>query len=183
MNPQSPWARVAAITATAGLALLAAGCGTGSGSSPTAGGAANAGGSLSSQLLAYASCMRSHGVPDFPDPDSSGQIPKDAVISASRSVGTSQFQAAGNACRHLAPAALGPTPASITAQDQQYYLRAAACMRSHGITDFPDPVFSGGTVHFSIPPSIDNTSQQYVQDRQTCEKLIPAGLPGSASGG
>jgi hypothetical protein len=127
--------------------------------------------------------MRAHGVPNFPDPDSSGQIPKDAVISALRSVSDSQSQAAGNACEHLAPAGLGPAPASITTQDQQYYLRAAACMRSHGITNFPDPVFSGGSVHFSIPSSIDNTSQQYVQAKQSCEKLIPAGLPDSGSGG
>jgi hypothetical protein len=191
-GPRPPWprrARVAAVIAvTAAAALLATACGvspssTGSGGSPSAGASANAGGSTSSQLLAYSRCMRAHGVPNFPDPDGSGQISKSAVISASRSVGTSQFQAAGNACEHLAPAGLGPAPASVTAQDQQYYLRAAACMRSHGVTNFPDPVFSGGSVHFTFPPGIDTSSPQVIQAVQTCKKLIPAGLPYSGSGG
>jgi hypothetical protein len=126
--------------------------------------------------------MRSHGVPNFPDPDSSGQIPKEAVISASRSVGTAQFQAAGNACEHLAPAGLGPAPAAVTAQDQQYYLRAIACMRSHGFTSMPDPVFSGSSVHINVPSSVDTSSPQFIQAVHTCEKLIPTGLPYSGSG-
>jgi hypothetical protein len=126
--------------------------------------------------------MRAHGVPNFPDPDSSGQIPKEAVITASRSVGDSLFRAASNACEHLAPAGLGPAPASITAQDQQYYLRAIACMRSHGFASISDPVFSGSSVHIPIPSSVDTSSPQFIHAVHTCEKLIPAGLPYSGSG-
>ena len=55
-------------------------------------------------------------------------------------------------------------------------------MRSHGITNFPDPTFSGGRVNLSIPPSIDTSSRQFTQAAQTCTKLIPAGLPYSGSG-
>ena len=67
-----PWIRraraAAAITAMAAAALLAAACG-GSPSSTGAGGSPNAGGSANStSAVAYASCMRSHGVPDYPDP-------------------------------------------------------------------------------------------------------------------
>jgi hypothetical protein len=127
--------------------------------------------------------MRSHGVPNFPDPDGSGQIPKQAVVSAARSVSDSQFRAAGNACAYLAPNGLGPAPVTVTAQDQQDYLRAAACMRSHGIANFPDPSFSGGSVHFTVPPGIDPSSPQFAQARQTCQRLIPAGLPYSGSNG
>jgi hypothetical protein len=168
-------------------ALLATACGAspssaGSGGSPNAGASANAGGSTNSQLLGYSRCMRAHGVLNFPDPDSSGQIPKEAVISAARSVGDSLFRAASNACEHLAPAGLGPASASITAQDQQYYLRAIACMRSHGFAGIPDPVFSGSSVHIPIPSSVDTSSPQFIQAVHTCEKLIPAGLPYSRSG-
>ena len=127
--------------------------------------------------------MRSHGVPNFPDPDSSGQIPKEAVVSAAHSVSDSQFQAAGSACANLAPYGLEPASAPITAQEQQYYLRAAACMRSHGFTNLPDPVFSGGGVHFPIPSNIDSNSTRFTQARQICSQLIPAGLPYSGSGG
>jgi len=138
-------------------------------------------------LLAYSSCMRSHGVPSFPDPSSSGEIPKQGVISAEGAVSTSQVTAADSHCAHLLPAggSLSGRPSqTITVQDQQYYLRAVACMRSHGITDFPDPVFSGGRVSFSIAASgIDDRSTQFTRANQTCRKLIPAGLPDSGSGG
>jgi hypothetical protein len=66
-----PTARTAAvIIAIAALVLLAAAC-----SSPSPTGSrcpSNAGGSASSRQLAYAQCVRSHGVPNFPDPDNSG---------------------------------------------------------------------------------------------------------------
>ena len=182
-GPRPPWprrARVAAvITVMAAAALLAAAC-SGSPSSTGSGGSPNAGGSASSHLLAYSRCMRSHGVPNFPDPDSSGEIPKEAVVSAGHSVSDSQFRAAGSACANLAPSGLGPAKAPITAKEQQYYLRAAACMRSHGFTTFPDPVFSNGTVNFPIPSNIDSNSTRFTQARQTCKRLIPAGLSTAA---
>ena len=125
--------------------------------------------------------MRSHGVPDFPDPDSSGQIPKEAVVRALRAVSDSRAKAATYACANLNPA--GQASPILTAHEQQDYLKAAACMRSHGITNFPDPTFSGGGVNFPRPASIDPSSERFIQARQTCAKLIPAGLPYSGSGG
>jgi len=185
-GPRPPWprrARVAAvITLMAAAALLTAACSgspssTGSGGSLTAGGSAN-----SSSAVAYSRCVRAHGVPNFPDPDSNGQIPKEAVVPALREVGDSRAKAATNACTNLNPA--GQESPTLTAREQQDYLRAAACMRSHGITNFPDPTFPGGHVNLpQIPSSIDISSTQFAQARQTCEKLIPAGLPYSRSGG
>jgi hypothetical protein len=124
--------------------------------------------------------MRSHGVPNFPDPPPSfngkfpGSSPDQLGISESR------LRAVTGACQNLLPAVRGP--ALLTAQEQQDYLRAAACMRSHGITNFPDPVFSGGSVNFAIPSSIDASSTRFTLARHTCERLIPAGLPYSSSG-
>ena len=182
-GPRRPWprrARVAAVITVIAAALPAAAC-SGSPSSTGSGGSPNAGGSANSQALAYSRCVRSHGVPDFPDPDSNGQIPKEAVLRALRRLSDSRARAATNACANLNPAGQGsPT---LTAQEQQDYLRAAACMRSHGITDFPDPTFPGGRVNLSIPSSIDTRSRQFTQAAQTCTKLIPAGLPYSRPGG
>ena len=175
---RSPWprrARVAAVITVMAAALLAAAC-SGSPSSAGSGGSPNAGGSANSpSALAFAQCVRSHGVPDFPDPDSNGLFPKGRPLGVS----DSRVRAAENACQNLLPAG----QASLTAQEQQDYLKAAACMRSHGITNFPDPTFSGGSVNFPIPSSIDTRSQRFTQARQTCAKLIPAGLPYSGSGG
>jgi hypothetical protein len=184
-GPRRPWRRraraAAVITAMAAAVLLMAACSspssTGSGSSPSGRGSANAGGSV----LAYSRCMRSHGVPNFPDPDSSGRISKQLVQSALNAVGDSKFRAAASACTSLARGGVGK--ATVTAQQQQDYLRAAACMRSHGITAFPDPDFSNGTVNFNIPSSINTSSTQFTQARQICERLIPAGLPFSGGSG
>jgi len=141
-GPRSPRlrrTRVAAVmTVIAAAALLATACSSGSPSSAGSGGSPNAGGSAnSSSAVAYSRCVRSHGVPDFPDPDSSGQLPKEAVVRALRGVSDSRARAATNACANLNPAGRGnPT---LTAQEQQDYLKAAACMRSHGINQLPRP--------------------------------------------
>ncbi|HEY2305769.1 MAG TPA: hypothetical protein VGI05_07815 [Streptosporangiaceae bacterium] len=135
----------------------------------------------SSSAVAYSRCVRSNGVPDFPDPDSSGQIPKEAAVRALRAVSDSQARAATYACANLNPA--GQASPVLTAQEQQDYLRAAACMRSHGITNFPDPTFPAGHVNLPSLSSIDTKSRQFTQAAQTCIKLIPAGLPGTRPGG
>ena len=54
---------VATALLTAGLL---AGCGGGAQASSTT--------AFMSRAIAYSDCMRSHGVPDFPDPDSQGDI-------------------------------------------------------------------------------------------------------------
>ncbi|HEY2593574.1 MAG TPA: hypothetical protein VGK33_06715, partial [Chloroflexota bacterium] len=91
----------AAIIAVGGLALLVCGCGGGASSSTTSAASAQANGAL-----AFSRCMRSHGVSSFPDPNSSGQIPKDKVIPLARSP---QFRVAEGACQHLLPNASAPT--------------------------------------------------------------------------
>lgn len=176
-------ARAVAVITVIATALPAAACSSGSPSSAGAGGSPKAGGSAnSSSGLAYSQCVRAHGVPDFPDPGSSGQLSKEAVVAALRGVSDSRAEAATGACASLNPA--GQENPVLAAQDQQDYLRAAACMRSHGITSFPDPTFPGGQLNLQIPASIDTTSRQFTQAAQTCTKLIPAGLPhGSGSGG
>ena len=184
------------LVAVGALALLTAACGGGgapgvasvSSSSTTTTGPASSSvgaGTKATGLLAYASCMRSHGVPKFPDPGGKGGIPKPALVAALEEVSTSQAQAASNDCEHLLPAGglSGQHVRTIPVQDQPDYLKAVACLRSHGFPNFPDPVFSGGDVDFSIPPSISTGSTQFKRAQLICEKLIPAGLPGSGSGG
>jgi subtilase family serine protease len=72
--------------------LVAAGCGGGS-STPAATTAESA-------AVAFAGCMRLHGLSNFPDPDSSGDLPKPQVVGARRS-DPARFDAANNACQRL----------------------------------------------------------------------------------
>jgi hypothetical protein len=182
---------IASVVAVAACSLLAAGCGGGNSpavatvstttnaAGPSAGASRQATG-----LVAFAACMRSHGVPNFPDPTSSGEIPKPAVVSAFQAVSKSQGDAAQNACNHLLPAGglSGQPVQTITPQDRQDYLKAAACMRSHGFPNFPDPNFQNDSAQVNIPSSINQNSSQFTSASTICTKLIPAGLPGSHRG-
>jgi hypothetical protein len=164
----------AVITVMAAAALLAAGCG-GSPSSAGSGGSPGAGGSANSRIpVAYSRCMRSHGIPNFPDPDSNGQISKEAIIQLP--VSGSRLQAAQRACQ-----ALWPYQAPTQAQQRQELaddLKFAQCMRSHGLPDFPDPTTSDGEVEFVISVSkdgIDLHSPQLLAKAHECQHVLPAG--------
>jgi hypothetical protein len=122
-----------AAAALAVVALLTAACGGGSAS---AAGSSDAGQVRVQQGLAFAHCMRSHGVPNFPDPDSSGGIviKKTLLEPAYRAP-----RSARTACAHLLPkyGLMTMTPAQEE-QHQRQQLAMAACMRRHGFPQFPD---------------------------------------------
>jgi hypothetical protein len=49
-------------------------------------------------LLAFAGCLRSHGIRGFPDPNAQGQLSAQMINAAGVDVRTPQFAAAGKAC-------------------------------------------------------------------------------------
>jgi hypothetical protein len=165
--------------------LAVGGALTACGTDPQTTGAATDSPAASAGLLAYSSCMRSHGVPNFPDPASSGGIPK--LTQQQLGVSQAQFAAAQSACQHLLPpgqSLSGQPQQTISAQQQADYLKAAACMRSHGLTNFPEPTFAGGRVEFPmLEHLVDLNSPQFSRAYKICRKLIPPGLPYSGSGG
>ena len=181
-------ARTAAvIMATAGLILLAQACSDGS-SSTGSGGAANAAGSVSSpSAVSYSHCMRSQGVPNYPDPGSGGQLPKTSAQLLG--ISGSQFNEAQRACRRLLPASggsldaaslqqchlAGVCPPALVQQALDAGLRFAQCMRSHGVPNWPDPTVNAqGEPLFNIrvprpaPPQVSSAINE-------CERLQPAG--------
>jgi hypothetical protein len=165
----------AAIIATAAVVLLAAACG-GSPSSTGSGGSSNSGGSTNSHQVAFSRCMRSNGVINYPDPTSSGVIPKES--SQQLGVTSSKFQSAQNTCRHLLPnGGNGPNQAEV-----QYVralgLKFAQCMRSHGVA-LPDPG-SGGRIPDPASVGINQGSPQFEAANQTCGKYRPPYMPSNA---
>ena len=191
-----PAARAAAATiATAALALLAA-C-SGSPSSPTgSGGSPNAAGSSSSpSAVAYSACIRSHGVPNFPDPGSDGGVPKGSAQQFG--VSSSQLQAARTSCQHLYPtnggslgASLrqceetGNCPQAMVQQALSAMRRFSQCMRSHGVPNWPDPtVDSEGRPLFNV--SSAGMTHQYTHSASfeskegVCQHLVggSGGIP------
>ena len=174
MNPQSLCRAAAVITVMATAALLATACG-GSPSSTGSGGAPRAGRSANSAIpVAYSRCMRSHGIPNFPDPNSSGQIPKQEIVQLG--VSTSVLQTAQQACQRL-----WPYHGLTQAQERQQLtsdLKFAQCMRSHGVPDFPDPTSSAGGAEFVISLSrVGMTEPQLLVKAHECQHVLPADSP------
>ena len=125
-------ARVAALVAAlAAAALLTAACGGGSAS--TAGSSGTGQGGLA-QALAFARCMRSHGAPNYPDPNSSGVF----MVNPSDSSRFDAPQSTRAACHHLLPRKGQPLTPAQQEQQQRKSLAFVACMHRHGFPNLPD---------------------------------------------
>ena len=169
-----PTRTAAAITATLGLVLLVSACGGSPGSH--AGGSTNSQ-PPSSQMLAFSRCMRAEGVPNFPDPNSSGLLPKNQLAQLAAS--NPQFPAAHRACQHLLPDAGQPTQAQVQ-QAWNDMRNFARCMRSHGVPNWPDPTPTSQQDQrpfFSLPDSIDQNAPQITSKIPTCQHLLHANNP------
>ncbi len=166
------------LTAVGAFALLAVGCG---GGSPRVASVVSSTPATTTQnveqgeMLAFSKCMRAHGVQSFPDPQHF--VGGDVKLTL-RGYGPDnpQIQSAMNACAALLPGNGSSGPA-LTAADRTDYLKAAACMRRHGIPNFPDPVFENNSVQFNTPSSLNKNSPIAVRAVTICRKLIPLGLP------
>ena len=130
------------LSAIAALSLLAAGCG--GGGSPQAGTTATTATIPRTTLLAFSHCMRTNGVPSFPDPQRfvGGNV-KLTIHQIGN--GTPHFQAALDACNHLLPSHGSGSQESAQQQRTRLAdeLSFARCMRGHGVARFPDPTAQG----------------------------------------
>ena len=155
-----------------GVAVVVAGCGGDS----TAGVAAP--GSAPDRALAFSRCMRSHGVPNFPDPTGAGTIPK--LTLPQLGVGDAQFQTAQTACRSLIPNGGQPTQAALQQSwsDDRTFAR---CMRSHGVPSWPDP--TRYSRHPDRPTfdlqaaAVDPNAPQIATRIRECEPLLHGNNP------
>jgi hypothetical protein len=163
------------IVAAAAFSLLAAGCG--GGGSP---GVASVASSTSATTtttqnreVAFSHCMRSNGVPRFPDPAQLARLGEQRRKPTLQQLGVSesQFQTARRACNHLLPN--GGSGSQETAQQTRTQLADelsfARCMRSHGVSRFPDPSAQGGlTVEMVQAQGIDVHSPAVLHVVQAC---------------
>jgi hypothetical protein len=199
VTPRRRWALAAAVALIA-AGVLVAGCGGGSGtpgvagagSSSTSAAKPSSSGSSNGGALAYSRCMRSHGVPDFPDPKSNGTIQVNAGPGSDLGPGNPQFKRAQRACQPLLPAP------SAEHQHEEFAaaLRFARCMRSHGVPNFPDPAppssgpqtgsggrGSAGGGNTQGLSGVDPNSPRFQAANRACRSLTPAGGGVVVSGG
>jgi hypothetical protein len=175
--PRPAWPEwTGALLAMLGIALLAA-C-----SGPSTSSTTSSGGSTSSpyqKALAYAQCIRAHGIPNYPDPNSSGQfyVPNGSTDGPGN-VSNAVRDAATRACRRLLPPSMpGPAQASQGANTTHMSLQFAECMRSHGAPNYPDPNPDGS---FTLPRGANPQSPQWQAAERDCQNLMPQNPGGSA---
>ena len=172
----------ATVGALIALAAILAGCG-GAGSNP---GVANVSASSTSgshssspstydRALAYANCVRTHGVPLWPDPDSSGRFDKSKLTPRQLGVSSSKAGAAAHACRTLLPTYSAAQQSQVLAQA----LRFSGCMRAHGSTNFPDPESNGA---IRIPHAMES-SPVYLAALHFCIHKYGVPPPPTPAGG
>lgn len=126
--------------------------------------------------VAYSHCMRAHGVPDFPDPDSNGGISVHASSgSGALDPNSPQYQAAQTACASLAP---GGGTAADQSKGLANAVKYAACMRAHGVTNFPDPTLVNGQIEFQGQGGIGR-SPQFPAAQSACQPVLSGSGNGS----
>lgn len=191
-----PRRRAGALTAAvAGATLLVMACG-----GPSAGADTFIGGTYT-QALAYAKCMRSHGISDFPAPDGQGNF-NNSQIESIYQQRPQQLRNASGACDPLLPnEGTGLSTTELQTMQQQNLrnaVKAAHCMRAHGIANFPDPAGTAQASGVNWPqtlPGIDTGSPSYEKAYMTCSRadgaippwlapgfVAPSSPPGSGSG-
>jgi hypothetical protein len=183
-------ATAVAILATAALALLAAACGgsPGSGvaelgSTATQSSSSSSPTTASAQLsgaVAFARCVRSNGVPNWPDPNSSGVFDKAKLTPQQLGASSARVQAAKGACSHYLPnGGSGPNAAQLQ-QIKAQALRFSQCVRAHGVATFPDPD-STGRIPDPATTGVDQGSPKFRAANQACAKYRPPYIPSNSA--
>ncbi|MBI4305508.1 MAG: hypothetical protein HY678_04235 [Chloroflexi bacterium] len=124
-------------------------------------------------MLAYSKCMRDHGISNFPDPSSSGGLAIDAST-LGVPPDSPQFQSADEACKQYMPNA--GEPQAPPPEVREAALKYSQCMRDHGISNFPDPLPSGGLAVDGN--AVNMGSPQFKAADEACREYLPGGGQG-----
>jgi hypothetical protein len=130
--------------------------------------------------------MRANGVPNFPDPSegpdgggvgfpgglgisSNGSLIVNGTVIAGPAIANAQ-----TACRVYLPPS-GPPP-TLPESKKLQLLAYSRCMRSHGVPNLPDPVFSagggGGGFKVEAGPGLNQASPAIQQAAKACGLLL-----------
>jgi hypothetical protein len=127
--------------------------------------------------------MRSRGVSNWPDPepgDSNTKFPSASQLG----IASSELDRAERACEHLLPAGSDDEfPPDEVPLLLGGMVRFSACMRSHGVPNWPDPTTdSEGRPLFALSrhgfSRGEGRSPRLVATEAACQSLLPAALGG-----
>ena len=145
----------------AGLALSLGACGSSGNNASASSSSSSSSSGGGTGPVAFAQCMRSHGVTNFPDPQGGRFLMSGAVQR------NPNFQPAVQACQHvLGPGGIGGGSGARTSQ----LLAFAHCMQTHGVPKFPDPTSQGA---LSLPQGVDPNSPAFQHALAACRSKAP----------
>jgi subtilase family serine protease len=160
--------RAGALAVVAAVAVLATACDVVHVHSGSSGGPASTGSATYRADLAYAQCMQTHGVPDFPDPDPSGGLSISGQPSANSPAGR-----ANDTCKHLLTSgsagtgsAAGPATASPPVAETDCLAARPACYApqqfrvAYGIQPLLDRGIDGRGVTVALPEEAETGPAQ-----------------------
>ncbi len=159
------WLAFAVAAVTCVLAIAACGSST----KPAARSASSA---YSSQIT-FSRCMRSHGVPNFPDPSPPGASLTGNTFGAfalppGLNLQAPAAQSALKGCRKTLPGG-GGGRGGISESTKLSLLKHAQCMRAHGVPNYPDPTIpSHGPIESGPPPGINTDSPVFQRAATAC---------------
>jgi hypothetical protein len=156
------------------VAVVVAGCGGGSaprttanaassGSNASGGSKGSGGASQFANALKFARCMRSHGVPQFPDSHDPGGFSGAALAALNTSAPA--YASATSTCQRLLPND-GQQTASEIQLAATNGVKVAKCMRAHGV-NFPDPAVQGSHIVINLA-NVNTNSPAYTKAGQIC---------------
>jgi hypothetical protein len=143
------------------------------GASGSNGGGSQAGGTERAMTVMrqLAHCIRSHGMPGWPDPVINALTGAPDWPANAPDVPTSIQQACQSVANRLPPDVQNSQPP--TARSMQALVRFARCMRSHGVPNWPDPNALG-----DFPMTTQMSIRFKTADRSAtsaCVRYVPGG--------
>jgi hypothetical protein len=126
--------------------------------------------SETTEALAYARCIRAHGVPSYPDP-------KLMTVDGETGLGIPGphdfadkpgWSAAERDCQKLDPLQSSLSPTQQDQRELSELLAFATCMRAHGVRNYPDPTLGPDGVPRSSAPLTDPAVPGYGRASRDC---------------
>lgn len=133
------------------------------------------------KVLEYAKCMRENGIPDFQDPEFKDGVPR---MMLPEGVDMNTAKKASEACKQYMPSG-GDKKAAEDPEVTGQLKKFAQCMRTNGVSNFPDPqAGGGGMVVGEGEEGLRPEDPKFKAAQQACASLQPdaAMKPGQGGG-
>ena len=157
---RGPKSRSRSIALAAGCALAVVACGSSSKPRNTTGSSGSA------PAVAYADCMRSHGVQNFPDASSGAGFKIPSTINTQ----SPTYISAHLACAKLQPGAI--VPRAMSERQERQLVASARCMREYGVS-VADPTFQGPYITLDVPDETTMQSPAFKRAEKACDYPVP----------